>query len=267
MKKFGLYLTGLFLSFFCLTSCLKGTNVEEGWIVGVLKFNSAFSLIIKTSSMGDLYAPNITSIFNNGDIDIDDCFLLYYRLDLDQPENASNIVEANGYLTVTILEIAKMPKYYLNSGPTDTSTSLPNEIPVEKGYISGEYVDKYLVLSHEVYQPAEMELDWHISSSVVMPTEENEKRYYDLYIRATVKKESESTFKTIIPYWNAYYIYNFIPTAASLEKAILGSNYNESLSKFTIRFFYVSSINEETNEITWKNEQVENFVVWYLEDY
>ena len=264
MKRFGLYLTGLLLSVLCLTSCLKGSNVQEGWACGVLGVSKdMFTPVLKTQ-MGDFAASSLTSSLNKGEIYYGDCFLFYFRLDSDLPENAAKVFEMNGYYTITILQIDQIQKFYLNPGMTDIMTARPGEVPVTDGYYSGEYIDKYLFITQVVNQPSDLELYWFMNyDEQNMMVEENNKRYYDLYIRATIKRESDKTVKTDVAYLNAYDMQNYFQTAASMEKTYLGSSYNASSSKFTVRFNYVTSIDEETGDITWKSITEEIDIAWF----
>ena len=136
MKRVVSYLAGLCLSVVCLTSCMEGSNVWEGVVFGVLDMSTkTFQPIIKTSS-GDLYAHNLETIISNshGDVKLGDCMALYIRIDSDIPENSPSAVAASGYQTVTILQYGTIPKYGMNYSFTDTTTVLPNEVPVIKGH-------------------------------------------------------------------------------------------------------------------------------------
>ena len=268
MKRFGLYLTGLFLSVLCLTSCLKGNNVQEGWALGVLELGgkNSFTPVLRTTT-GDFYATELASKINNGEIYFGDCFVIYYRLDSDLPENGASVLEVNGYYTITILQIGQLKKYNLNPYLTDISTIRPNEMPVLNGYFGGEYVDNHLFITQIVNQQSDLELHWEMSydGQNIVTVDENNKRYYDLYIRAIVATDSEKTLKSDVQYTNVYYMGNYFSYAASNEKAYLGSNFNASTSKFTIRFNYVADIDEETNTITWKSSEVEDLIAWFTE--
>lgn len=264
MNRIGLYLTGLFVSVLFLTSCLKGSNVQEGYACGVIGVGKDyFTPVLKTNS-GDFYSSNLSS-FNLYD---GDCCFFYFRLDSDIPENSPNYIESSGYYTISLLQLEKINKYYLSSHLMNSiSTALPDEVSVSNGYSSGDYVENHLFITQIVNQPSDMELSWRLEydEQTMMPTtDENNKRYYDLYIRATVKKEGEKTAESEKGYLNAYYMYNYFATAASKEKELLGSNYSASSSKFTVRFNYASSINKETNAVTWQSYQVEDNIAWFV---
>lgn len=269
MNRLGLYLTGFFLSIFFLTSCLKGSNVQEGWVCGVISVGGqlGMSAILKTPT-GDLYSSNLVSAINNGDVYYDDCLLVYYRLDSDLPENGSNVVETNGYYTVSVLQYIKLEKFFLRSYLTDISTVLPGEKPIVDGFVSGDYIDKYLFITQIANHQSDMELQWEMSYDYSsMPTDnESNKRFYDLYIRATVKKESTNNSKSDVQYFNAYYMNDFFMQAATIEKTHLGSNYNPNSSKFNVRFNYVIDCDGETNTLTWKTHEIEEYIIWFIPD-
>ena len=258
MKSFRLYLAGFCLSVFCLTSCMKGSNEWEGIVFGVLDFSvKGGAFVLKTSS-GDLYSPSLKSFMDEGSMKLYDCYIILCRLNSDLPENAPNVVAANGFQTISILQYEAIPKYGLSTSMLSTSTPLPNEVPVSKVIESSDFVDRYLFMVHVVSIPEDWELSWSLSYDFtsMMPTkDENGKRYYDLYVRATIKNESTKTQKVDMLFVNVYDIGSYFSTAATLEKISQESNYNENTSSFTVRFFYASSIDEETNTITWKNEQ------------
>lgn len=268
MKGIGSYFTGLFLSVLCLTSCLKGSNVRDDYACGVLAYSSKdyITPVMKTS-MGDFSAPNLMALLNYPDMG--DCFVFFFRLDYDLPENTPSAVEVNGYHTFSILNYAPIKKIYLNPFLTDINTMLPNEVPVLNGYNSGEYVNNHLFISQTVQQPSDLDLNWEMSyDESNMPTveESSGKRYFDLYIRATVRREGEQTSKTEVQHLNAYHVGNYLSVAANMEKTNLGSAYNASTSKFYLRFNYVTRIDEETNAVTWQNFTEEIYIASFTMD-
>ena len=260
MNRIGLYVSGLFLSVIWMTSCMKGSNVSEGIACGVVGTSSKnYSIVLKTS-WEDLYSTTInsTGLFEG------DCCIFQYRYDADSPENSPSAIAANGYYTISILNIDKVQKYYL-SPVNNISTILPNEVPLMRGYDYGDFIENHLFITHLVNQPSDMELNWTLSGDEsTMPTIDGDsRRYYDLYIRATVKKEGDNV-KTDKYYTIAYYMYNYLSAAASKEKSLLGNSYSASSSNFTLRFNYVSALDEETNTITWQSDSQDVPIAYFL---
>jgi len=269
MKNFGLFLIGLVFSVISMTSCMEGGNREDRYAYGVLDYSSKSLYPLLKSSDGALFSSSIVAAFSAGDINVGDCLYVFYRIDYDLPENSTAVVNSNGYYTVTLLDYIKIPKYYAYSFLTDTSSILPNEMPVSKVFNSGDVLEGYFFISHTVNHPEDWEVSWNMSYdyATMLPTEENGKRYYDLFIRATVKKQGEKTSKVDVPYFNAYQIDNYMVNAALNEKSFLGSNYVSSSSTFTVRFNYVSSLDVLTNSITWNSHQIEVPISPFVSNY
>jgi len=258
MKNFGLFLIGLVFSVISMTSCMEGGNTEDRITYGVLDYGSKSMYPLLKSGDGNLFSSSIVAAFNAGEMNLGDCYAVYYRIDYDLPENLPNVVETNGYFTVTLIEWSKIPRYTAFSSLTDTSVVLLNEIPVLNVFNNGDFLEGFFFMSQTVNHPEGWELSWDMSYNYsMMPTEENGRRYYDLFVRATVKKQGDKTTKVDVPYFNAYYMDYYMKNAASNEKNFLGSSYNSSSSKFTIRLNFVSSIDAVTNKMTWNNYQVE----------
>ena len=263
MKKIGLYLASLSLSIVFLTSCMKGSNVWEGIVLGVIGLSENFTPVIKTSA-GDLYSSSLITSMNDGKITFGDCYVFYIRVDSDLPENSPNVVATYGYQTVTILDQLQLSKYTLQYGLTDTTTVLPGEVPIVKAFDNNaDYIEGILFLVQTVNIPEGWELSWDMSynPNTMMPTTEGSNRYYDLYVRAIVTKEGTNTNKTDRSFTNAYQIYSYLTSVANTEKQLLGSSYNANVSKFIIRFKFPSSIDKDTNTITWSSNQIENLYV------
>ena len=269
MRKFGLYLTGVFLSVFFLTSCLEGSNVREEIGYGLLDWGGSNGMTpVLKSSMGYFSGASVISLVNNGSMDIGSCYAYYYRIDYDQPENSASIVDLNGYQTVTILDYGELSKYYVSPYLSDITQILPSEMPIMKACNGLDYVLGYLFISHTVSHPEDWKLTWEMSydyATLMTPMEGNGKRYYDLYLRARVQTPGEKTSKVEIPYTNVYYMGDFLSLAASNERSMLGGSYSENSSQFTVRFNYVSEFDEEMNTMTWRNDEVNFFIVEFLE--
>ena len=259
MKKFGLLLIVTLLSGFCFTSCFEGSHVEDGTAIGILDYSKNYNTIIK-STIGYSYAPNLETIMASRGLSTGDCCIFVYNLDHDLPENAQNVVEANGYQTISVLDIAKIDKYYMVPHLTDSSKALPGEIAIEDPYESANYIEYHLFISQIVNQPSDLLVEWNMSydANTMMPTIVNGERYYDIFIRATKKNDSDkATVNT--PHLIAYNIGRYLEDAALTEY-----NNSSSTSKFMLRFNYVSKIDNETKEITWKSKTADVLVSQFL---
>ena len=255
MKKFGLFLIASVFSVFCLTSCLEGNNVSEGYALGVLQYSSESHTYVLNSTLGLVSAPNLNAL------DLNECYYFYYKLDLDLPENATAVVQANGYHTISLVGHQKIDKYDLSPSLTDTSRVMNGEVPVHDAYESGNpYIDEYYFISQIVNMPSDLQLTWNMSyDSDMEPVVENGERYYDVFIRATKKNSSEKSDEKL-QHLNAYYVRDFLKNAASKERNALGSSYSEHSSKLRIRFNFVSEISEE-GKLTWKSKTAEDSIL------
>ena len=264
MKKNGLYLASLCLSIVFLTSCMKGSNVWEGIVLGVVDTSEKnfTTPVIKTSFYGDLYSSTLVTLVNDGSFFYGDCGIFYISINSDLPENSSAAVNTYGYQTVSILNQGKIPKYNLQYSLTDTSTILQNEVAIVKAYVEGniDYIAGNVFFGHVVNIPDDWALSWDLShnSYTMMPTIEGNNRYYDLYLRAIVSKEGSKTTKTDTGFTNAYFLRTFLMNAANAERTYLGTSYSATSSKFIVRINFPLSINKDTNTITWSSNLIEN---------
>ena len=263
MKKLGLFLIASLFSVLCLTSCLEGSNIGENEDVGVLTYSSKSHTPVLKTRLGDFGGPSIDALYATSGMGT--CYIFYYRIDYDLPENTAGVVEANGYYTVSILACEEIDRYYMRHSLTDTTTLMYEEVPILNGcqnIIS--YVDDYLFLSHTVSQASDLQLDWDMSYDPLsmMPTEENGERFYDIFIRAT-KKNSSDKNKVDVTYIRAYNVGSYIENIANKEKMLLGGNYYESSSKMKLRFNFISEIDSD-DKITWKSSTQEIIISMIL---
>lgn len=269
MRKISSYFVILLFSVIGFTSCLDGNNESTGAVIGVLDYSSGTSgltCVLKTDDV-NYYCPGLNSEFAAGNIAIGDCLYLYFTIDYDLPENTTSMIEANGFATVTMNGYVKFDKYYTNSFLSDTTSVWFDEIPVVGAYttegIFGFY-DNYMFITHVINQPENIELSWDLSydAETMMPTEVDGVRYYDLYLRATKANTSTGTSKQR-GYGVAYYMGYFMQTAATREKAALGSAYDAYSSAFKVRIHYVSEIKNET-EFVWSTQEINLSVAAFL---
>jgi len=267
MKRFSLFLSLLFLCVCFLSSCIKGGNIQEFSTFGVLKYSEKglFTPVLETP-VGIFYSPVINSLMGREEMIIDHCYAVYIQLDHDLPENSSTAYDAYGYQTVTIKAYEEVPRYNLEYLPEiDLTTILPAEVPVSKGFETGDYVSDYLFMLHYINIQDDWSLNWKLScNSSKMYTEEDGKRYYNLYLRATVNKEGDKTVKVEKGFANAYRLYSFLTSVAVSEKTLLGGNYVENSSKFNLRFNYVSQIDTTSQTLTWKHDQLDAYIAPFI---
>jgi hypothetical protein len=267
MKRNGFYLIVSLLSVFCITSCISGNNVQEGQALGVMGYSSSYTPIMN-STFGPVYSPTIANLLDKGDLRMGRCYIFNYTFDSDLPENAQSVVNVNKYYTITLNAYNEIPSYNIESYLTDTSKVLTDEVAILKVFEESTYLEGFLFISQAVEQPSDLQLNWDMSYdySSMMPNVEDNKNYYDVFVRAT-KKNTGSASTVAMQYLNAYYMKRYLSDAASKEKALLGSGYSESSSKFTLRFVYVSAIDKDTQAITWKNHPIEVLISSFLDEY
>jgi hypothetical protein len=268
MKKISL-LVSLTLCIMGLTSCLEGGGSKvSGSAYGILTVSPQnYTPVLKLLS-GDVFSsPQLTVQISNGDMTPGYCYVFYYELDYDIPENSSASLQANGYYTVTISQIQDLPTYFANSFPTDTTAALPDEIPVLNGCSASPlYIDGYVFIQQTVNQPSDMQLDWMMSynyNAISDPAEENGVRYYDLFVRATGTGGTKSKAETSCV--NAYQMANFFNLAAENEKRLLGTSYNSSVSTFNFRIFYVKEITED-GALTWQSYTDKAIITYFVSE-
>ena len=264
MKNFSLFLCASLLSVLCLSSCMKIGSVTDGQAVGVATYGYNNKLILN-STVGPVSAANLESLgYTAGS-----CYWFFYSHDADLPENSQNVINANGFVTVSILDSEEIPKFFLYSSLSDTSAVMPDEIAIISPFDNNpSYIDSHLFMTQAVNMPNDIQLQWNMSYSpgTMMPTEIEGSRYYDIFIRATKKNESTKT-ASLVQCLNAYYIGGYLQNAAQTEKSILGNNYNASTSTFKLRFNYASDINAETQKITWRSKVTDVAIAGFLPEW
>ncbi len=110
-------------------------------------------------------------------------------------------------------------------------------------------------MTHVVKRPDDLNLDWDLSYDyeATMPTEENGKRYYDVFLRA-IKTNSSDKTAIDAAYFNSYYVGDYIKNVAIKERDLLGNSYNQLSSVFVLRVNYVSEI-KDNGELVWKSDE------------
>ena len=237
----------------------SGTSVETGSAYGVLALSSNSMGFVLNSTLSStlgmpIASPQIAQWVAENKMHLNGCYLFNYEIDYALPGNAPAVVQANGYYVVTIMAFQELAEYDVKSALTDTTTVLPDEVPVLSGFFgTPAYVEGYLLVEQIVNQPSDMQLDWDMSydnSSLTNPREEDGVRYYDLFVRAVKTTDGTKTPENV-SYLNAYRLSSFLQSAAEAEKAALGSSYSDAGSTFSVRFNYAKEIEEGV--VTWQN--------------
>ncbi|MDL2304944.1 hypothetical protein LJC72_06350 [Bacteroides sp. OttesenSCG-928-D19] len=268
MKKISLYFVVMLLSVVNLTSCLDGSNESTGEAIGVVDFSTKSTKPVLKTYYGEFYAPELSTLLSDATIGYGDCLYIYYKIDYDLAENSPAMVETNGYYTVSLYNYVPFERNYLSHYLTDTATVMAdNEVAILDGLclnggINGFY-DRYMFVTHIVNQPENLELRWDLSydRESMMPTEENSKRYYDLFVRAVPTNTSEKT-KVDYPHCVSYDMGSYLREVAQAEKEALGGSYVATNSKFTLRVNYPSEIKGDT--IVWSHKEWEQYVASFL---
>ncbi|MDR1222930.1 MAG: hypothetical protein LBL07_08655 [Tannerella sp.] len=258
MKKLSVFLVTALIALSGLTSCLKGDNTRSGYGVGILTYASNYSTLVIKTSFGNFYGPELNAYVTKGQLEIDEYYYFYYTMDYDLPENSTEMVNANGYYTVSISPGTRADKYYAMPVLTDTSAVMTDEIPVlDVLYADGPfgYAESYLCMTHIVSYEKDLTVQWDMSydGSREIMSEVNGKRYYNLFLRATVSGSNEGSTKTETAHFNAYRLREFLERAAMDEKSMPG--YVSGSSTFLVKFNYVSDIKED--QITWSYKSAE----------
>lgn len=265
MKKIIWFFMTMLLGLVALTSCIDGNNESTGGVVGVLDYSSkGFTYVLKTD-YGNYYASEINSLITNNSVQLGDCLYFGYKIDFDLAENSEAMVESRGYYTVSLNTCQKFDKYYINSILTDTTTIQTSEIAVKDPlyeYINTFY-SRYMYTTHIVNQPENLELRWDLSyDEETKVTIENDKRYYELYLRA-VKTNTSDKSNVDYPHLNSYDMGGYMREVAQMEKEALGSSYNASSSRLTLRINYVSEIKGDT-AIVWSSKDLFPTIAYFL---
>ena len=265
MKKNSLFIVLSLLSVINLTSCLKGNNTSSYVDIGVLDFN--MGNVVMRGTGPAIYSSEINALNNIDSLQIGGCYLFSYTIDWDLIENSESLFATNGFYVATLNGYRPYVKSYISYPLTDTSTIVYNEIPIKDAIFENDtygYSNGYLFLTHVIERPEDMsvELDVTYDFETMKPTVENGIRYYDFFIRATKKNESQKSHDSYY-YSVAYYIRDYLTDAAYNEKNFLTSNNNyDSTSKIRLRFNYAAEING--NIIRWSKKEFSIGIEYFI---
>ena len=260
MKKYGFYLTSFLLSVFLLTSCVEGGgNTQEAIGFGLLDYGgkNGYTPVIKCPN-SHIYSPTLLTLINSGKLNIGSSYLFYYRIDYDQPDNAASVIEANGYQTISLLNIAELATYYLNERLTNINSMFPDELTIINGCDGVSFIDNHLFVIQTIAHPDDWNLTWDMSydGSEITPTEVYDKRYYDVFVRARAIEKTDNKEYIEVQYVNVYYVHDFLAKIAHKEESYLGSSYNKEKQSFEVRFNFIKDVDKETDEIIWESSIV-----------
>jgi hypothetical protein len=235
-----------------LTSCLgeTGNSGTDRDMPGRLRY-SAGKMLIDTEA-GTFY----TTKFSSPEYSEGDWMYISYSWDKDIPENAN--VDANGYLYITLLEAMAIPKGIVTPS-TDTTQVMTNEIALTKGAYNPNHYQFRSVKQRELMFTSEYSGMTDQETEFVLYYDFNSEPYvfndfntYTLYVRAIKTNEGKSP-KT-----------NYLMPNSYNTKMIMDSIYEREKSAgktaFNLAFRYVSEIDEETHELTWKSDTEMAFV-------
>ena len=260
MKKIsGLqYVVLFFSSLLMVSSCMtgEGGNKWSGPAFGVVGIsNKTFENVLEIDESTSLYNIRFANKYPG------DCFYVYIELDYDAPENSYENVTAKGYFTVNIVDMDDVAEGRVSYSLTDTSQVLPNEVPLLEGILEGEiynYVKGLVFFASGIEMPSDQQMTWGLSyNSLDIVKEEGGLRYYDVFLRATVRSAgSKSPEKRGVV--NAFNLKSYLEMVAQREKTLGSAN-------FKLRINYASDIKNET--ITWKQQESKDIsVAWILSE-
>ena len=268
MEKKCFYFVVALLCTLTITSCVKGGSYREGSALGVLEYDSYKNKYIMNSTIGPAISEDIDAFLSNKSMVVGGCYKFDYRRDDDLKENYPDNIQTNGYCVISIKEYTSIPLFYIKSTLTDTTEILDEEIAVlvpSDGF--PYYVNKHLFLTQVTAANVTSELRWDLSYDYITmaPSVDSDgKRYYDLYIRATRVNDGE-TIASNRQFFNAYYIDTYLENSAKIEKELLGSKFDPNISTITLRFNYVSEIDNSNSKITWKSSTVNAVISTLIE--
>ncbi|GAB6395442.1 MAG: hypothetical protein MdMp024_1754 [Bacteroidales bacterium] len=238
-----------------LNSCLKGGKNEQSrsGVPGIIRLdmdNLVWVIDAPDFLPYGFYAPGIESLgFEEGD-----CLLFTYTVDLSSAENAN--YQSTGIIQGTFSSPVRVEKFscypYMNI--SDTAKLMDNENPIAAAIDPSygcTYFSKTLFLFSQYEQLSKEETEWHLYYPPNMEAvEEDGKRVYSLFLRATVATEG-TTPKTTETVVNAFDAYNFFRSINNMEA---------SNQEVYIKFNYIKEIKEDST-FTWAASSLISYIV------
>ena len=254
MKKLNFLAAALVSAMTLFTSCLgNGGNEVNVPILGVVFMNpdAGYKPMVDVGN-GYLYIPQMT---NSGEFMEGTCVSANVHIDYNDPANANSA--ATGYVTASLNSEAQVidnwSVSYINS-EADTTQVLIDEIPVVSacnGMTSP--IRGFCFVSSNVKVGSKQDLRWTLTYSPDLKAEMiGGKNYYNLYIRVTATGNDEGASNTSVI--NAFRMKELIDRINDMEK-------NAGNTEYYLRFNYVESIDDETQQLTWGHNDILGYVV------
>ena len=233
-----------FVSLLLFASCMgEGSNTATGTLYGVVRMdNNTLKKVLDVNEYESLYSP---TILNNRDLGA--CLFVYYEVDYDLPDNSPENIEANGYLTVTYMQVLVEGERQDMWYNMDTSNILHNEVAINDPASEGvfAYVKGRGFFWSVVTIPSDQKMSWYLSCDI-QNVEKNEHKTYDVFLRCTAEDVGTKPIEQE-GFLNAYNMKLFLETIARQEKDLGSGN-------FTLRINYVSAVNDE--QLTWDYKDI-----------
>jgi hypothetical protein len=247
MKKWNLNLISAVLwitAATMFTSCLEGgKNTYSDSTIGIIRFDTkTFKSVLDIPGQTSFYSPAFDSMLDGA------CCYVVYEIDMNAPENTQEVLQANGYYTVTVSYKEEIDKYSMQAVMTDTTKLLTDETAISNpNYSTLGYLNGVLFLVHQLKKPSDQRTVWSLSYDPQnMSQDDNGRHVYHVYLRSTIRiagtKSPEDSGEPC-----AYEMKNFMETAAQNEK-------NAGSTLFYIRFHYVSEIKDDV--LTWNYSDI-----------
>ena len=255
MKKFILKNVVLFfVTLLLITSCMgEGKSVESGQTFGVVRFDYKTSYnLLDVSDYESLYSIR----FQTTEINDGDCYLVAFEIDHGIPENSLESVNANGFLSVTIIDKAPIERWAVSPLLTDTSKVMTNEVAITSSTLNWQYVKGIFFTVSSLEIPSNQTMNWNLSYDMDNTlTEEHGQKFYNVFLRTTIR--SQGTFaKEAIVVANAFNMNYYLKSIAKEVKETGGKS-------IILRINYPSEISKD-EQITWKYEAIDIPVEYIL---
>ena len=233
-----------FVSLLFLTSCLgEGPQVQPGRTCVVVRFDMKSGKNLLDVSETESFYSNQFDYASEGN-----CFFVSYEIDYDKEENSAANIEANGYILVDVYHKPEIDRWNVSAVLTDTSQVLMDEVVLNYAIMNGEfvYIKGIFFVNSALIMPADQQMYWNLSYDYDnMMSEEQGFRYYNVYLRASIRVASTKSKDGYI-ITNAFDMKNYLENVANKEKESGGTS-------FRIRFHYASEISED-GQIKWSSQ-------------
>ncbi|WP_102408139.1 hypothetical protein [Parabacteroides bouchesdurhonensis] len=245
MKKRGILGIAAASALLLLTSCLGDSNNEQtlSAIPGVVSVSKDYKTIVETAAGVNIYSPNLDLAgYTSGD-----CVLASFTINFDDAQNAN--AATNGYYYVALNATPeKVDKWYVNPTIGDTTKLMDKEQPVASPIdtrYGGAYLKGILFLYSDFSFLNKQETRWTLSYDAnQVPTTENGKQIYSIFLRASVITEGSAPTKSEVVV-NAFEAKTMIDLFNSQQKSLGNKEYYVTIN-------YVKEINkDDPTKFTW----------------